>query len=494
MKPPGFFPAIFLSFWIAVFPVHASKTSIDLPSLGDATSGIISPQQEYELGRTYLKVIRSQTPTVSDPELKDYLERLISRLAASSEIIDHRLITLVIDNTTINAFAAPGGIVGVNTGLFLNADTEAQFAAVLAHELAHLSQRHYARNVEEARNKSLPTAAAILASVLIMAAGGADAGAAALTSTVAGLQSSRLKFSRQYEREADNMGIQTLARAGFDPHAMPEIFEQMNKSSRYGSRPPEFLSTHPVTENRIADSRARADQFQSGGSKGGIDFQLMKMRTLALSAKNPHELIKQLSRELETGHTGAPNISRYGLALTAIQTRDFTTAAKQLDRLLKTAPDNLHYILARANLDANSGNATTALKTIDKALEIHLDYYPLLATKAKILTQTAAHMKKEDPLTRQYQQDARTILLKLSQMRPEDPDIWYELAEAQGQAQDILGLHQARAEYFFLTGNLDDAIRHIEYAKKLAGDRYAIKAKLDKKLADMYEYRRKVIK
>ncbi len=482
MKRPGFLPAILLSCWLAVLPVHASKNSFELPSLGDSTSGIISPQQEYELGRTYLKIIRSQTPTSNDAEIKDYLERLTFRLAESSELRDHRLITLVINNTTINAFAAPGGIVGVNTGLFINADTEAQFAAVLAHELAHLSQRHYARNVEDAKNKSLPTAAAILASVILMAAGGADAGAAALTSTVAGLQSSRLKFSRQFEREADNIGIQTLARAGFDPHAMPDIFEQMNKSSRYGSRPPEFLSTHPVTENRISDSRARADQYHRPGSKGGQDYQLIRMRTVFLSANNHHELAKQLTKELDTGHTGTPDVTRYGLALTATQIRDYATASKQLAILLKKEPDNLYYLMAKAHLDSVSGNPDAALKIINKALEIHLDYYPLLNARASILLQ----QKKFT--------EARDTLLKLSHMRPEDPDVWYELAEAQGQAKDILGLHQSRAEYFFLTGNLDDGIRHIQYAQKLAGDNYALKAKLDKRLADMYDYRQKVSK
>ncbi|MDB2384405.1 M48 family metalloprotease, partial [Endozoicomonas sp.] len=302
MKRRGLLTALLISGWLALTTAPATANAQGLPSLGDSTSGIISPQQEYELGRTYLKVIRSRTPTLSDTALKDYLERLLFRLAEASELKDHRLITLLINDTRINAFAAPGGIVGVNTGLFLNAQTEGQFSAVLAHELAHLSQRHYARNLEEARNQSLPAAASILASIILIAAGSADVGVAALTSSMAGFQSARLSFSRHFEREADNIGIKTLARAGFDPHAMPDVFEEMNKSSRYGRQPLEFLSTHPVTENRIADSRARAAQMGVRQSQQTNAYSLMQMRAMILSASNLRSLIKQLTKELETGH------------------------------------------------------------------------------------------------------------------------------------------------------------------------------------------------
>ncbi|WP_062270356.1 M48 family metalloprotease [Endozoicomonas arenosclerae] len=480
MKQPGFLMAALLSTWLGTSSAVVSAAPIELPSLGDTTSGIVSPQQEYELGQTYLKYLRSRTPTVSDPEVKEYLERLIYRLAEYSEIKDHRLNTLVIDSANLNAFAAPGGIIGVNSGLFFNADTEAQFAAVLAHELAHLSQRHYARNVEDAKNKSLPTAAAILASVILMATAGGDAGAAALSTTVAGIQSSRLRFSRQFEREADNIGIQTLAKAGFDPQAMPEIFENMNKSSRYQSRPPEFLLTHPVTDNRISDSRARAAQLPSNGSQGSLDYQLTRMRLFVLSAEDPAKYARQLKKELESGHTSSEDITRYGLALASLEARDYKTSESELSTLLKKHPRNLHLIMAQARLESATGKTDEALKRLDAALSIHLNNYPLIATKADILIQDKRF------------KEARDLLLNLSRSRPDDPDIWYELAEVQGQADDILGLHQARAEYFFLTGNLDDAIRHLQFARKMVGDNYALRAKIDKKLNDIFKYRQKL--
>ena len=483
MKRPGFLSAVLLTTALSSFSVAGLAASNDLPSLGDTTSGIISQQQEFELGRTWLKVLRSQTLMISDAQLKDYLERLIYRLAGASELQDHRLAPLVIDSPVLNAFAAPGGIVGVNTGLFLHAETEAQFAAVLAHELAHLSQRHYARNVEDARNKTIPTAAAILGSIILMATAGGDAGAAALTSTVAGIQSARLRFSRQFEREADNLGIQTLARAGFDPQAMADVFEQMNKASRYGSRPPEFLLTHPVTENRIADSRARADQISTqklSTNKGSFNYQLMRMRAVVLNHSNPYELSKQLNKELKSGLTSSAEITRYGLVMTYLKTREYKKAQQEMATLRKALPNNLYVTMLQSKLEGDTGAFEQALKRIDAELKTNPGNYPLQATRIELLIQKKDYPKAKEELSR------------LSRSRNEDPDIWYGLAEVQGLANDILGLHQSRAEYYFLTGNIDDAIKHLQYARKLVGDNFTLKTKLDKKLADMYSYRQKL--
>lgn len=458
-----------------------NSNSFNLPSLGDTTSGIISRQQEYELGRTWLKALRSQTPMVSDPQLKEYLENLVDRLAAVSDVQDHRLIPLVIDSPALNAFAAPGGIIGVNTGLFIHAKTEAQFAAVLAHELAHLSQRHYARNIEEARNNTIPNAAAILGSILIMATAGGDAGTAALTSAVAGMQSARLRFSRQFEREADNIGITTLARAGFDPQAMPEIFEEMNKASLYGSRPPEFLLTHPVTENRIASSRARADQMsiqQLAATSGSLDYQFMRVRAAVLGSTNPNEMARQLQKQLALTPS-SPTI-RYGLALTSMKIRDYTEAKTQLNWLRRRYPDDQHLIITQALLAADSGKAKDGLMQIDKALKSHPNNYPLMSAQADIM------------LKQQNYAGARRVLQRLSRQRPDDPDIWFELAEVQGLAGDIIGLHQSRAEYFFLNGNIDEAIKHLQYAVKMVNNNFALKAKLQQKLTDIHNYRQKI--
>lgn len=186
----------------------------DLPSLGDSSSGIVSPEQEHQLGRAWLSLLRAQVPQLSDPQLKDFVERSVYKLAESSQLQDRRLEFVLLDSPQLNAFAAPGGIIGVNGGLFLHAQTEAEYASVLAHELAHLSQRHFARGLEEQKRMQLPLMAAMLAGVVAAAAGAGDAGIAAIVSTQAAAIQAQRRFSRQNEQEADRIGIVNLERAG----------------------------------------------------------------------------------------------------------------------------------------------------------------------------------------------------------------------------------------------------------------------------------------
>jgi predicted Zn-dependent protease len=233
-----------------------------LPRLGDGISAIVSPETERRLGQAFLRSLRAQAPTSSDPELKAFSEHLIYQLARHSELYDKRLDVVLIETADLNAFAAPGGIVGINLGLYLNAMSVHEFAGVLAHELAHLSQRHFARGIEEQRKQQIPYLAALLASVAVMATVGGDAGMAALSSTQAVAQSNALRYSRIRETEADRIGINTLARADFDPEGMAAMFERMHQAARFQRKPPEFLLTHPLTERRIADSRNQAASFK----------------------------------------------------------------------------------------------------------------------------------------------------------------------------------------------------------------------------------------
>ncbi len=182
----------------------------DLPSLGDASSAIVSPQQEHQLGRAWLALLRSQVAQLNDPQLKDYVETSVYRLAETSQLNDRRLEFILINSPQLNAFAAPGGIVGVNGGLFLNAQTEGEYASVLAHELAHLSQRHFARGVEAQQRMQVPMMAALLAGIVIAAAGAGDAGIAAIAGTQAAAIQEQRRFSRQNEQEADRIGILNL--------------------------------------------------------------------------------------------------------------------------------------------------------------------------------------------------------------------------------------------------------------------------------------------
>lgn len=239
----------------------------DLPSLGDASSSIVSPEQEHRLGRAWLGLLRGQVAQLSDPQLKDYVETSVYRLAETSQVQDRRLEFILINSPQLNAFAAPGGIIGVNGGLFLNAQTEGEYASVLAHELAHLSQRHFARGMEAQQRMQVPVMAAMLAGIVMAAAGAGDAGIATIAGSQAAAIQEQRRFSRQNEQEADRIGILNLEKAGYDPRNMPTMFERLMRQYRFDARPPEFLLTHPVSESRIADTRNRAEQAKPGGKE-----------------------------------------------------------------------------------------------------------------------------------------------------------------------------------------------------------------------------------
>ena len=228
--------------------------SQQLPELGEVSASPYSLQQEYDLGRLWLKMFRTQVTTVDDPQLQSYLESLLYNLAANSELKQRQLETVIVDNSTINAFAVPGGVIGVHSGLFLFSDNEAQFAGVLAHELAHLSQRHFSRSIDKAREANIPSLAGMLAGIILAATVGADAGIATITASQAAALDSQLRFSREHEQEADRVGMETLSRSGMDPNGIPSMFENMNANLRYArSKPPEFLLTHPA--DREPDQR-----------------------------------------------------------------------------------------------------------------------------------------------------------------------------------------------------------------------------------------------
>ncbi|MDB4261580.1 M48 family metalloprotease, partial [bacterium] len=226
-----------------LFIASASQSEeLKLPKLGESSTSMFSAEFEHQLGRAWLRFFRAQVPTVDDPLLFDYLENLIYKLVTHSKLEDRRIELVIVDNPTINAFAVPGGIIGIHNGLLVWAQTEDELATVLAHEVAHLSQRHFSRGVEFQKKQQPVTVAAMLASLVLMATAGSDVGMAALSATQAAAQDASLRYSRGNEQEADRVGMQTLVDAGMDPHAAPAMFERMLQASRYssGNRMPEF--------------------------------------------------------------------------------------------------------------------------------------------------------------------------------------------------------------------------------------------------------------
>ncbi len=451
--------------------------SNELPSLGDASSGIVSPEQEHLLGRAWLSLLRGQVKQLSDPQLKDYVESSVYRLAETSQLQDRRLEFVLLDSPQLNAFAAPGGIIGVNGGLFIHAQTEAEYASVMAHELAHLSQRHFARGLEAQQRMQLPMMAAMLAGVVAAAAGAGDAGIAAIVSTQAAAIQAQRRFSRQNEQEADRIGIVNLERAGYDPRAMPSMFGRLMRQYRYDQKPPEFLLTHPVSESRIADTTNRAEQYAQGGTQDSLRYQLMRARTQLKFESTPGVGAKRFRAMLD--ENPEMDAARYGLALAQMKAGQLADAANSLAPLLAKAPDDLTYNLAQVELDITANRLQHAQTRLQRLLQLYPGNYPVRQMHIDLLMERGE--------TRQAERE----LDKLAEQRHRDPDIWYQVAEVRGLSGNIVGLHQARAEYFALVGDYDQAIEQLDLAKRRASN-FQIGARIDARQKQLIEEKRMV--
>lgn len=465
--------AYLLAFLLILPPLAVRAADVEVPVLGDASSAVISPQEEYELGQQVLKAYRSQMPTSSDPIIYSYLEGLISDIARYSELDNKSFDLIVIESPEINAFAAPGRVVGVNTGVFLTAESEDQLAAIIAHELAHLSQRHIARQMIEQKNATLPTLAGMLAGIILAAAGGGDAGMAAITATQAAALDSRLRFSRSFEQEADRIGIQTLAESGRDPEAAGEMFEVMQRKQRYARRPPEFLSTHPVTESRIADARSRAMQYPHTEHKDNLDFHLVAARVRLKYSTTPQQAAKRFRSELE-GRSLSREASRYGLVLALTESGQTEEARKELAPLLEARPEKVIYQLAEAAIDTREKDYRAALNQLNKLLKTYPNSHAVNIQFAEALMQAGEY---------KYGQD---LLQRYVRLRPDQDYAWYLLAEIDGLAGDIMGVHRARAEYFILNGIYDRAERQLRNALQLSDDPRTT-ALLEQRLVDVHD-------
>ena len=452
----------------------AQSTDDRLPDLGDVTASVYSKQQEYQLGRMWLKQFRSQVKTLPDPLMADYIESLIHKLAANSELKDTELETVVVDNPTINAFAVPGGVVGVHSGLFLNTENEAQLASVLAHELAHLSQRHFSRSLAKARESSIPTLAGLLAGIVLAATAGGDAGIAAISATQAAALQNQLRFSRQNEQEADRIGMDTLVRADMDPNAVPAMFAIMNERLRFAqAKPPEFLLTHPLTDNRVSDSKNRARQYPRKIYTDNLNFQLMKVRAELHHSKDSKTQLTEWRRE-----QGANGEARhYGITLALIDQQQWDQAQQQLGSLLDNDGGRIAYQLAQADILLGRGQLADAIDYLTGKLELSPGNNPLTMKLAEAFQKANRFAEADALLTAQ------------SKRRPNDPELWYQLAEVRGLNRNILGVHQARAEYFILVGQFGRARVQLQYAYKLTENNRVEQGRIRERLRDVENMR-----
>jgi predicted Zn-dependent protease len=432
-------------------------SKIELPDMGDSSGTLITPEEEKELGEAFFRSLHSQITINQDAEIQQYIESIGQKLVASSDAPSNPFHFFVVMENDINAFAGPGGYIGVNSGLILITEAESELASVMAHEIGHVTQRHLYRAAEAAGRLSIPTMAATLAAILLGTQSPA-LGQAAIMAIQAGSVQFQINFTRENEEEADRVGMQTLAGSQFDPRSMPAFFERLQQSTRYyGQNIPEFLRTHPVTASRISDTRGRAETYPYKQYPDSLAYQLTKAKIRALGNTDDADAQKYFQTRLNQGTAEQRTVAQYGLGLMALKQQKFKEAETIFQALQKQFPNQSQYAAALARTAMESRNYPLALARYHKLL----DQFP--DNEAIALEYVGALLKAGNP------DQARKNLLALSPKTKQMPVYSQLLAQVYSDLKQPAESHRYLAEYYYQIGQTKDAILQIRLAQQAKG-------------------------
>lgn len=435
-----------------------------LPDIGDASGEVLTRAEEDRLRQDFLREVRAALPVIDDPEIAGYINALGRRIAAPDP--ERRYRFFVVEEPEVNAFAGPGGIVAVNAGLVLVTESESELAAVLAHEIAHVTQRHLARMIDRSRLSSLGAIASVAAAI-ILARQNADAGQAVLAAGLSQVEGGALRFSRENEQEADSTGIALLAEAGFDPRAMPEFFERFRDWQRYTSKPPEYLSTHPDTGSRIADTRGRAEQFEPRTYRESPEYPLIRAALRVRLASTAAVARKYFEARLADAGTGAgaggAEEDRYGLALASMAMDRHEEADEILAELRREFPDRAAHRVASARALTALGAEARAFELLAESVERFPDHRALTLRYGRALVEAG---RADDALRmlRGFQRSRGADAAGDALGSGEEVDLYRLLALAHERAGHRADSHLALAEFHYRSGDLGEAIRQLEIA------------------------------
>jgi predicted Zn-dependent protease len=437
-------------------PLSAQQTAVQeqLPEMGTAGGSTLSIEDEYRLGRMVMRGLRESGHVVDDPEIGEYIQSLGLKLSSQAQEGNRTFNYFLVRDPQINAFALPGGFIGVHSGLLMETANESELAGVLAHETAHVTQRHIARSLENQSRTSLVSAAAMLAAILLgtVAGGGGNATMGAVSAAQGLAVQQQINFTRENEYEADRVGIGILAAAGFDPNGMPAFFDTMGRRTQLGPNGmPELLRTHPVTSSRIAESKARASHYPPVEVGDSLSYSLMKERVRVLTTPagvDPRDYYAAtVSNEAD-----ATTAQLYGRALARIMAGDGAAAIPALEQLRAARPDVLQFHTALGQAQLSAGDVRGALATLEKARELAPRNVPVTMRYAEALMR-ASRPKR-----------AHEVLLDLFNNVPPTQDQIRQTAMAANAAGDVADAYSYMAEYHLMSADLPLAINQLELA------------------------------
>jgi len=468
-----------LAAWLSASPCMAQG----LPDLGDASAATLSEQQERTIGNRIMREVRIDKDFIDDPEIYDYINSLGQRLLAVADPPRREIDFFVVRDETINAFALVGGHIGVHTGLFTLTQSESELAGVLAHEIAHILQKHQAR-VLAGQARSSWTSLAALALALIAARSGTSQSAQvteAAVATAGALQiQTAIDYTREHEREADRVGLTLLERAGFDTRGMAMFFERMLRANRLSEfkGAPSYLRTHPLTTERIADIQDRIEHGREGilsmMVSESFEYRLARARVRATSGP-PSEAIKYFRSSLEEKTILQPREEVYGLAVALQRTRELDAAWNTLAPLLKGSNVHPAFRVLAGRIKTDMRREDEALEIYRTALKAHPNYRSLVYAYNELLQQTG-----------QTRESLADLDQRLRGGNVDDARLYDLQARGMEAAGLRIGQHRAQAEAYFRRGNLAAAVDQLEIAvKQVRGSDFYEIASAEARLRDL---------
>lgn len=441
----------------------------NLPDIGNSAELLMSPEDEKRIGQEFMRQVRHQLKLEEDLISNQYIQHLGDKLASQIDTRGQSFTFFIISDPSINAFAGPGGFIGVHTGLILAANTEGELASVLAHEISHVVQRHLLRSMESSQNMSLATFGAIIAAMIL----GGEVGEAIFASTIAGTTQTQLSYSRAHEQEADRVGIEMLVRAHYDPDDMPNFFETLQRRNRFSQHNiPELLLTHPVTASRIADTRARAATYKKAGSSTvaknslvknkhnkATQFQLIQARLEILS-----QSVASLTEYSNLETPGKPenrktnHLELYKKGLELFRRGDHKKARKLFRQLVEEEPLRIAYLATAAENEIADKNYKAAVELLKEPLLTYPNNLSLTLLSAK------AQLLDKNP------EDARSLLQKQIRSGLYTAETYKLLAKAEKQSGYESQAYEAMGDYYYALREINSAINHFEQALKKNSD------------------------
>jgi predicted Zn-dependent protease len=471
-----------MSVLLAVQPVVRAQ---ELPTLGEAGAEDLSPREERQYGEEIMQeYFRRSLQYLDDPETAEYINSLGYQLVAVSAARSTDFEFFVLRDPTFNAFALPGGFIGIHTATILMAQSESELASVMAHEIGHVQQRHIARSLARQRDSALITLGSVLAALVAARAGQGQGAQAALMVGQAAAISRQLAFTRENEREADRVGFQILTEAGFDPQGMVDMFTLMHQGTRaYASLAPAYLRTHPMDEERIADLMGRVQATHTHQHADSLDFQLVRARLHVLqdeSTQGLRDSLASFSDQLAHHTLASDTAAWYGAALADIKLKRFGPAleAAQAARRSSNVPSAmLEDIVNLARYEAAGNDAER-----EAALAASRD------TAARFPLSRSVAMQYTDILQRSQHHDRAVAYLREQlALSHSDPDFYNFLSISYAALDKRTLQHQATAEMYLLLGSPPAALEQLQLARKVADADFYTMTEVDARLRQIAE-------